>query len=258
MKYFGAFCSLIAKLSLGLFIQLFFVFSVAVCPVKSAYAAIKIDPGIIDIGNFHAAGRRQGVPDGWQLLRYKGEPALMLVQDGQGSFLRMSSSGRKAFGIRKEISVDVRRHPCLHWSWKALRLPEGGDIRLADQDDQALQIYVIFPGTGFPELDKSPTVAYIWDNAAPKGLMTRSPQTSMSYVRYIVIKNKTDALGTWHQETRNILEDYRKLFPDVNRGEPLGPMRSILLFINTHHTKSNAEGHFGDIYFSNTDRCKEP
>jgi hypothetical protein len=157
---------------------------------------------------------------------------------------------RTAFGIKKEISVDVHSYPYLHWSWRALQLPAGGNIRRKDLDDQALQIYVIFPGTGFPEIYKSPAIGYIWDSEAPKGLMIRSPQTSMGYVRYIVLKNRTDALGTWHQETRNILEDYRKLFPEVNHGEPPGPIRSIMLFINTHHTNSNAEGHIGDINFS--------
>ncbi|MGV8058333.1 MAG: DUF3047 domain-containing protein [Smithellaceae bacterium] len=236
--------------------QIIFTILFIACLMGAADGAAKIDPEIIDIGNFNQAGNGQGVPEGWQLVKYKGNPALKLVSDGHKTFLRLTCSGQTASGIKKDISVDVRKYSYLHWSWQALRLPERGDIRLANHDDQALQIYVIFPGTGFPELYKSPTVAYIWDNEAPKGLMIGSPQRSMGYVRYIVIKNKTDALGKWYQETRNILEDYRKLFPEINRGEPPGPIRSILLFINTHHTKSSAEGHIGNIYFSPTDKCK--
>lgn len=219
-----------------------------------AWGAGKIDPERVDIGNFHQAGRQQGVPEGWKLVKYKGEPVLMIVPGGQGSFLRLISSGQTAFGIRKDISVDIRNYSYLHWNWEALRLPEGGDIRLANKDDQALQLYLVFPGAGFLDAYKSPTIAYIWDNEAPKGLKIRSPQAPLGNVRYVVLKNKTDTLGKWYQETRNILEDYRKLFPEVNGGKPAGPVRSILLFINTHHMKSNAEGHIGDIYFSRADK----
>lgn len=224
------------------------------CLIKNSYCDAKTDSEIVTIGNFHVSDIRQGTPEGWQLVRYKGAPVLMIRQDVQASFLRMVSNGRTAFGIKKEISVDVRNHPYLHWSWKALQLPAGGDIRHSSRDDQALQVYIIFPGTGFPELYTSPAIAYIWDNESPKGLMTRSPQKSMGFVRYIVVKNKADALGIWYRETRNILEDYRNLFPDVNCGVPPGPVRAMMLFINTHHTGSKAEGCFSEIYFSKTGR----
>ncbi len=227
---------------------------IACCFTRYAYCEVKTDSEIVNIDNFYTAARRQGVPVGWRLVKYKGTPVLMTMQDIRSSFLRMVSSGQTAFGIKKEISVDIRRYPYLHWSWKAVRLPAGGDIRRSSGDDQALQIYVIFPAAGFPELYKSPAIAYIWDNEAPKGLTVSSPQASMGYVRYMVLKNKTDTLDTWHQETRNILQDYKRLFPDVNHGQPPGPIRAMLLFINTHHTDGNAEGHFGDIYFSKTDK----
>jgi len=234
------------------------VSAIGCCTVLPCGAVHDIHAKTIDIGHFRASGNRQGIPDGWQLLRHKGNPVFMITQDEKWSYLTMTSRGRTAFGIRKEISVDIHSYPYLHWNWKAIRLPEGGDIRRRDRDDQALQIYMIFPGAGFPELSTSPTIAYIWDNEAPKGLMTRSPQPAMGYVRYIVIRNKTDALGNRCQETRNILEDYRKLFADISNGEPQGPVRSILLFINTHHKKGEAEGQIGDIYFSQTGKGKSP
>jgi hypothetical protein len=40
------------------------------------------------------------------------------------------------------------------------------------------------------------------------------------------------------------------MFKDINGGEPPGPIKILMLFINTHHTKSAAEGCIGDIYFS--------
>ena len=191
-----------------------------------------------------------GVPAGWRLQRYKGGPSLKLEQTGGCFYLRMKSSGDTAFGVRKEISVDVRKYPFMHWTWKAQRLPAGGDVRQADRDDQVLQVYVIFPGGGFFNIMTSPTIAYVWDNEAPKGLMIQSPQKGMENVRYIVLRNKVDTLGRWRQEKRNLYEDYKKVFKDIKNGEPSGPIKGLMLFINTHHRASDAEGVIGDMYFS--------
>ena len=55
------------------------------------------------------------------------------------------SSVNDAFGIEKDLSFDIRKFPYLTWRWKATRLPKGGDIRKRETDDQAGQIYVLFP-----------------------------------------------------------------------------------------------------------------
>ena len=207
-----------------------------------------------DIGRFRHQDLQGGAPASWQLQLYKGTPALAIEQDGRQTFLRMSAGGKTAFGVKKAVSVDVRTYPFLHWKWKAYRLPDGGDIRRADRDDQALQLYVVFPAMGFPAVHTSPTIAYVWDNDAPKGLITTSPQKLLGYVRYVVLRNKTDSLGIAQMETRNVYEDYGKLFGEFNGGKPSGPIRAVLLFINTHHTRSAAEGSVGDIYFSRTEK----
>ena len=72
--------------------------------------------------------------------------------------------------------------------------------------------------------------------------MIRSPQKRMGNVRYVVMRNKDDVLGRWYPEKRNIYKDYKELFKDVRSGEPPGPVQAILIFINTHHTRTDAEG----------------
>lgn len=204
---------------------------------------------VLEIGCFHKQDFDGKVPAGWRLEPYKGKPVLAIEWAGGQYLLRMSASGDTAFGVKKDISVDVRRYPFLQWTWKARKLPVGGDVRRAALDDQALQLYVVFPAVGFPPLYKSPTIAYIWDNEAPRGLMVRSPQKMLGYVQYLVLRNKTDPLDTTLTETRNIHDDYRRLFAHINNGEPPGPARALLLFINTHHTRSTADGSIGAIIF---------
>jgi hypothetical protein len=164
----------------------------------------------------------------------------------------MISSGETAFGFRKEIYVDIHAYPYLNWSWKVTKLPDGGDIRKKDSDDQSIQIYLSLhiPGTGGIS-STPPALAYIWDNEAPKDTLVRSPQAMLSNVRYLVLRNGKDNLGMWFTEKRNILKDVYRAFGLPSAGNGPITVKGVLLFINTHHTRSDAEGCIGNIYFSN-------
>jgi hypothetical protein len=194
-------------------------------------------------------GTGEGGDKEWRLQTYRGSPDLRVDRLVDQNVLRLSGCGKTAFGLKREVEVDTVRYPFLQWQWKADRLPAGGDIRLADRDDQALQLYVIFPSRGFPALFSSPTLAYIWDNEAPKNLAAASPQRQLSHVRYVVLRNKTDTLGQWYTERRNLPDDYRRLFPDLKGGEPPDRIRGVMVFLNTHHTEGCAEGSIGPLRF---------
>jgi len=73
----------------------------------------------------------------------------------------------------------------------------------------------------------------------------------LSNVRYLVLRNGKDNLGTWFTEKRNILTDVYRAFGARSSGNGPIIVKGVLLFINTHHTKSDAEGSIGNIYFSN-------
>ncbi|MGH7207713.1 MAG: DUF3047 domain-containing protein, partial [Nitrospiraceae bacterium] len=118
--------------------------------------------------------------------------------------------------------------------------PPEGDIREKTKDDQAAQVYVVFPAW---LRVRSPIVGYIWDSNAPAG--TVADGYSMNPTRVIVLRSGTQPLGKWLQERRNVAEDYRKLFgkdPDKNVGR-------VAIWINTQHTKSSAEATFADLQF---------
>ncbi|MEK7842070.1 MAG: DUF3047 domain-containing protein, partial [Deltaproteobacteria bacterium] len=119
--------------------------------------------------------------------------------------------------------------------------PTGGDVRKKETDDQAAQIYVIFPK--FPSQINSRMLGYIWDTNAQVGSEVTSAK--LSTTKYIVLKSGTKELGTWFAEKRNVYEDYKRLF---NKEPPMAG--SIALMIDSDDTKTSAESFFGDIYFS--------
>jgi hypothetical protein len=203
----------------------------------------------IPAASFQTDSRENGLPAGWELERRTGRPTIDLVREGDRYYLHLVAENEAAFGLRREFKVDIREYPFLSWRWQALRLPPQGDVRAAATDDQALQLYVAFQPLGFPAKLKTPVIGYIWDSRAPRGWMGRSSQPLAGLLRYVVVRNAQDPTKVWFEEKRNVLEDFRRLFPEINNGVPPGPTVGIQIYINNQRTGDPAEGLIGEVYF---------
>ncbi len=184
---------------------------------------------------------RNGIPVGWELEALHNHHQIKLepLRDGQFG-VRLVSEGN-SFGLHKSVEVDLKEFPILSWRWKVDRLPPIGDIREKSKDDQAAQVYVIFPAV---IQMMSPTIGYLWDSNCPAGTITNG-HNIMTPIKVVVLQSGKERLGEWVQERRNVFEDYVKLFakdspPKVGR---------VAIWINTQHTKSSAEATFADLQF---------
>jgi hypothetical protein len=184
---------------------------------------------------------QKGVPPGWRTQSW-GSPKydFEVVNDGSARVLRMLSDGDSST-INKEIKIDCKDYPILQWSWKVVMLPKGADARQKATDDEAAQVYVTFPR--FPAAVRSRVIGYIWDTTAPAGLTVKSEKTGL--VTYIVMRSGEADLGKWLTESRNVCEDYKKIFGE----EPAEKMEALSLAIDSDDTKSKAEAFIGDIFF---------
>jgi hypothetical protein len=184
---------------------------------------------------------KTGIPDGWKGQTW-GSPRyeFRIVSQGGRKALHLKS-GNDSSTITKEIKVDVKRHPMLAWSWQVISLPKGGDARKSATDDEAAQLYVTFPR--FPSQVRSRVISYIWDSAAPVGAVFKSEKTGL--VTYVVVRSGSADLGKWLTESRNVLEDYQKIYGETP-GEEVG---AISISIDSNDTRSSAESYFGEILF---------
>lgn len=198
---------------------------------------------ILLVDRFTRGADAQGIPLGWELEKTPGSESKIEVEGKDGNhFLHLLSVG-DSFGLKKEMAhFGIQKYPHISWKWKAVRLPKGGDIRQRQTDDQAGQLYVVFPR--FPTKVNSLSLGYIWDTQAPVGHMGIS--TAYSKLRYVVLESGTERLNQWVRETRNVFEDFKKLF----HGEEPPKVGGILIYINSQHTKSSAEIYYADIFFS--------
>jgi hypothetical protein len=213
----------------------------ALLPYLLTAVSLAEEKGILWVDRFSKGVNPEGIPVGWILEKHPDSRSKIVIEgEKEDHFLHLLSVG-DGFGLRKEISFKIQEYPYLSWRWKVSKLPKGGDIRKRETDDQAGQIYVMFPKV--PSIFNTLAVGYIWDSQAPADLYGTS--AAYNKMRYVVVQSGSAKLDQWTSETRNVYEDFKKLF----HGEP-PPVGGVLLYVNSQHTKSSAECFYADIFFS--------
>ena len=73
--------------------------------------------------------------------------------------------------------------------------------------------------------------------------MFKSEKTGL--VTYVVVRSGPADLGKWLTESRNVLEDYQKIYGEAP-GEEVG---AVSISIDSNDTRSTAESYFGELLF---------
>ena len=181
-----------------------------------------------------------GVPSGWSVKEFTGLAEVELLRADGRLAVRMRSD-RSSFAIYRDVVVDLAELPVMTWSWKAMRLPIGGDARVAKRDDQAAAIYVVFPRWPSP-LTRSDVIGYIWDTTAPAE--SSFPHPRADNVKLIVVESGPQQVGQWRRYQRNVAEDYAALF---NRKPPR--VGKVALMSDSNDTRSDSEALFAAVGF---------
>ena len=121
---------------------------------------------------------RRGIPSGWtgegfgQVAAYD----FVIEQDVGKQVLHIKSHNEHST-IVKDITgkVNLKETPILEWTWKAMILPTGGDLRRKETTDIAAQLYVVWPRS--PALLRSRIIGYVWDATTPVATVAKSQKT---------------------------------------------------------------------------------
>jgi Protein of unknown function (DUF3047) len=196
---------------------------------------------IVEDWSKHAAGAK-GLPSGWTGQNW-GSPKYDFVIEphDSGKVLRMRSANEGST-ISKEIKgkVDLKQTPLLEWSWKVTTLPKGGNSCKKPSDDQAAQVFVVWPR--FPTAVRSRIIGYVWDSTVPAGTICKSEKTGT--VTYVVVRSGPADLGKWFTERRNVVEDFKQIYGE----DPESP-EALSIAIDSNDTNSTAESFVGSILF---------
>jgi hypothetical protein len=189
----------------------------------------------------HPVGAK-GLPQSWTAQNWGSPKYDFTVIDNTGKKVLHLRSEDDSSTISRDIKDKVRlsETPILEWTWKAVTLPKGGNSCKKATDDQALQLFVVWPR--FPEAVRSRIIGYVWDTTAPVGTVCKSEKTGT--VTYIVVRSGTAELGQWVTERRNFRDDFRKVYG----AEPDDPA-AVSISIDSNDTHSVSESFVGAIAF---------
>jgi DUF3047 family protein len=185
----------------------------------------------------------EGIPVGWTAKEFVGHASVELVRDEARLVLRLQSE-QSSYALYRDVVVDLNEFPFLSWSWKVVRLPAAGDVRDRASDDQAAQVYLIFPRWPAP-LKSSDVIGYVWDSRAPVG--TQLTSTKAANVKIIVLESGRSQAETWRVEQRDVAKDYAALF-----GRQPPRVGQVAVMIDTNDTRGVAEALIGDLVFART------
>jgi hypothetical protein len=217
------------------------VAAVRVAPMPDADSAGRIRVPVADVVPPRLPA--DGAPRGWQVKEFAGQAMVRLVRSDGRLALRVRSE-RGSVALHRDVTVDLDAFPYLTWAWKVTQLPPAGDVRDTTRDDQAAQLYVVFPRWPSPR-SASDVVGYVWDSRAPVG--TRLTHPRARNVRIIVVESGRGNLDAWQRYHRNVAEDYRALF-----GRPAPRVGTLAVMVDANDTRAEAEALFGDLVFSRT------
>ncbi|MBK8173739.1 MAG: DUF3047 domain-containing protein [Rhodospirillales bacterium] len=149
-----------------------------------------------------------------------------------------------ASALYAKVNADLRDFAIVHWRWRLDQLQPSADLRRSESEDFS---GVVFFGFGEPSLlaPDVPTLAYAW-TATPGeiGTLIRNPRHPDSLV--IVKLEGDDAVGTWREETRDLVADYRAAFGHA----PKQRLRYVALISDDDQTGEPARTFYAAITLS--------
>lgn len=176
---------------------------------------------------------------GWEKERFKGETEYSLVREG-GQMVVKAHSSAAASGLIKKVQLDPMKYRYLRWKWKVAEPLGNRAEKTKAGDDYSARVYVIFPGLFFWQ---TKAINYVWANRLSKEESFPNPYTGNAMM--VVVESGPEKAGTWINEQRDILADYRSLFG----GEPR-KLGAIAVMTDTDNTGGETTAWYGDISLS--------
>lgn len=167
-----------------------------------------------------------------------------VLREGGNKFLRFEGQRGKHlnYPLVEKKDLNIYDTPVLNWKWRIFDIPEGGNEDKDERNDVAASIYVVFDlgRVLFRKVPKS--IRYTWSSSLPVGT-----ELSKFYGNQkIVVMGSGEGDGSWQTFSRNIVEDYRRLFGDPPPEVPL----AILILSDGNNTRQQVKADYDEIYLS--------
>ncbi|MCF7820887.1 MAG: DUF3047 domain-containing protein [Mariprofundaceae bacterium] len=193
---------------------------------------------------FYIGRFSNGTLDGWESKSFDGKTIYTLIMDStsdQKSRMLKASSHNAASGLFRELRIDLRKTPWIHWSWKTEHLFSNINENEKSGDDFVVRLYVIIDGGIF--FWNSRTLNYVWSSSHQTGETWPNPYTSNATM--LAVESGKARLGQWQHYKRNVYEDLRRLI-----GKDIRYIDAVAIMTDSDNSGQKATSYYGDIFFT--------
>jgi hypothetical protein len=129
----------------------------------------------------------------------------------------------------------------LRWSWRALKLPKGGDECVSKNADSAAVIYVSWK-RGL----RWYTLKYVWSSVGAKGAICDRKRNPFLAQQTIILQSG-GPLNVWKQEVIDLKAEFRKHFEDGDANASVPDLLGIGLMSDGDQTQSESSADYADF-----------
>jgi hypothetical protein len=198
---------------------------------------------------FGASARAEGKSDlvldmhKWQIVKRDSGPIdyYKVVDDTGGAYIRSSykppyETMTRAFQIPDEQRRTFHK---LHWKWRALALPLGGNECADGKGDSAAVVYVTWK-RGL----KWYALKYVWSAVGPKGAVC-DKKSNWFRAQQTVILETGAPLNAWVNESIDLDAEFRKHFEDGDPKADVPDFMGVAIMSDGDQTQSPSSADFG-------------
>jgi hypothetical protein len=149
------------------------------------------------------------------------------------------------FPLHKVNNLNLNETPILSWKWRIWDIPAGADEGNNKVNDTAASVYVVFKVKRMALVKEVPqSIRYTWSSSLPTGTEI---STFFGHQKIVVVGTgqPSNLDGEWLAFSRNLKEDYERLFGEKMPATPL----AILLLSDGDSTNDFVKADYDDIGF---------
>ncbi len=189
----------------------------------------------IPISNWRVVKRESG-PINYYTLHPEGEPPYI-----RGNYHSPLETTVLGYQVPDDDRARVR---LLHWKWRAVTLPEGGNECTKGKGDSAAVIYV-----SWRRFLRWYALKYVWSSVGPKGAVC-DKKSNPFMAQDTVILESGGPLNTWHDETIDLDAEFRKHFENGDPKSEVPDFMGVGIMTDGDQTHSNSVADYADFYLS--------
>jgi len=172
----------------------------------------------------------------WRMVERESGPTNYYVLYKEKPFPFIRASYRPpfktaVFGV--QVPDDERsRVRWLHWKWRAITLPTGGNECVRDKSDSAAAVYV-----SWRRLLRWYALKYVWSAVGPKGAIC-DKKSNPFMAQDTVILETGEPVNVWRDETIDLDAEFRKHFADSDPNASVPDFMGVGIMSDGDQTQS--------------------